>query len=99
MIIILLISLLTTFEPPQDCPTITASAVVKDATDGQADGEITIEAKGGKGKLRYFLFRDGKPVNSNTELEKTIKNLKAGRYICSIVDESGCIKKLEIELK
>ncbi len=99
MIILLLISLLTIGTPSQDCSTITASVVVKEATAGNSDGEITIEAKGGKGKLRYFLFMDGKPINSNKELEKTVKNLKAGRYICSIVDESGCIKKLEIELK
>ncbi len=99
MIILLLISLLTIGAPLQDCPTIIASALTKETTAGMADGEITIEAKGGKGKLRYFLFRDGKPVNSNTESEKTVKNLKPGRYICSIVDESGCIKKLEIELK
>jgi hypothetical protein len=101
MIILLIIStLITQIDTPlQECPSITATAIVKNTTQGLKNGEITIEAKGGKGTLRYFLLKDNRPVNSGKELQKTIANLSAGTYKCSVADESGCIKKLEIELK
>lgn len=82
-----------------DCPAIEASYTVIKPDFGQKNGTITISAKGGSGKLHYFFFNEaGRPINSKKEQENFIKNLAQGTYRCSVIDESGCIKQLLIEL-
>lgn len=82
-----------------DCLTIEAKAIIKKPDSGLENGEITIEAKGGKGELRYIFFNEkGYPINSTKEKVNSMKNLKQGTYRCAIVDEVGCIKQLVIGL-
>src|SRR6267154_5691189 len=85
-----------TFQEQGDCPSIEAKVSTKNPDPGQENGEITIEAKGGKGQLYYFFFNEnGRPLNSTKEKLNFIKGLKAGSYKCSISDEVGCIKLLK----
>lgn len=82
-----------------ECDSIEAKAVVVNPQPGKENGEIMIEAKGGKGSLHYFFFdKLGRPINSGKEKQNSIKNLDRGVYKCSVADENGCIKLLEIEL-
>jgi len=81
-----------------DCTSILATAITKSPTAGLENGEITVQAKG-KGKLHYFFFNNkGYPINSTKEELNYVKNLREGTYKCSVVDETGCIKQLVIEL-
>jgi hypothetical protein len=98
-VIILLVSTSSLDAHFQDCDKIKTNVETKNPSPGKEDGEITITAEGGQGKIRYFIFKEnGYPINSNNELINSVKNLKKGKYKCSVMDEAGCIKKLSIEL-
>ncbi|MGC4023161.1 MAG: hypothetical protein QM734_15050 [Cyclobacteriaceae bacterium] len=44
-----------TWSDELQCTSIEAIALTTDSTLGKSNGEIKIDAKGGKGKLRYLL--------------------------------------------
>ncbi len=83
-----------------DCDSIEATAKIKNPDLGKENGEITVDARGGEGRLRYFFFNEkGYPLNSNKEEMNLIRSLSEGTYKCSVADEAGCIKQLIIELR
>ena len=53
---------------------------------GDATGSIDIKAQGGTGDITYKLNVEGVEPTK----ESTVKNLHAGRYFPSVVDEKGC---------
>jgi len=68
---------------------ITNSTVVHNVCYGDSVGEVTLEFSGGTGTLTYtYNTYTGAPKNSG----ETFNELKAGSYLFTITDVSGCTK-------
>ena len=77
----------TVVEPPEI--QITDATIVQNLCFGDSIGEVTLEFSGGTGALKYtYDTYIGAPKNSG----ETFDELKAGVYIFTITDISGCTK-------
>lgn len=68
---------------------IFSDAAITNATQGNANGAITITPSGGVGNYRYEWYNN---FGALFAITKDVSNLAAGEYSMRIIDELGCFK-------
>lgn len=82
----------------QNCDNLSIS-VKTTPVEGGKNGSVEVKVSGGKDPIYYIVYLpSGKPLK-NDATSNSIKDLAQGNYFCSIVDGSGCTKKIEFKIE
>lgn len=83
----------------KDCNSIDVRVEVKETTNGQDNGQVTITLTKGDGRSAKFIFcqSDGKVLNEGKFGVNTLEGLKKGEYVV-IVNTSECSKKISFTI-
>ena len=81
-----------------DCENFKVTATVQHIGQG-TKGAVTIEAKGNADPTYYiFHLEDGELVTKDV-ISNKVDKLDAGTYFCSVVDGTGCRKRVKFTIE
>lgn len=66
---------------------------------GESTYEVSIEVTGGIKPFEYLFYtKDYKIINRDDTKSNFIKLSQRGKYYCAVIDNSGCLKRIEFNI-
>jgi hypothetical protein len=80
------------------CDEIKISTEVTDTTNGRNNGKLEVKVDGGKEPYSYNYIGPAKFQQLSTN-QKSLVNLRKGKYLIVVQDSGDCVKQAEVYIK
>lgn len=80
------------------CRDIEVTVKTQDTSEGQSNGEISLDYPDTKDSYTYFIFSGDEQANQLKGTGKKITNLKQGTYNLYVQNQDGCTKHFKLKI-